>query len=189
MTTFLRCARHAALPLERRCRGQLDLVPGEDPLVSADQLRLALAAPTPAVVWTSPLRRCSEVAARLAARIGAELRTDPRLLEMDFGEWEGRSWEDIERQDRIAYRDWLAAWRKIAPPRGESLGAFEGRVRSWVQERTRAGEIASCVLIGHAGVIRALSVIGAGARWEDVLAQPVPHLDWLSIPMARAGRP
>ncbi|HWT85229.1 MAG TPA: histidine phosphatase family protein, partial [Myxococcales bacterium] len=113
MTTFLRCARHAALPLERRCRGQLDLVPGEDPLVSADQLRLALAAPTPAVVWTSPLRRCSEVAARLAARIGAELRTDPRLLEMDFGEWEGRSWEDIERQDRIAYRDWLAAWRKI----------------------------------------------------------------------------
>jgi len=28
MTTFLRCARHAALPLERRCRGRLDLAPG-----------------------------------------------------------------------------------------------------------------------------------------------------------------
>ena len=141
MTPLLRCARHAALPIGNRCRGRLDPAPGEDPVVSADQLRLALAAPTPAVVWTSPLRRCSAVAAQLAARIGAEIRCDPRLLEMDFGEWEGRSWEEIERQDRIAYHDWLAAWREVAPPRGESLGALEGRVRSWVEERARAGDI------------------------------------------------
>jgi alpha-ribazole phosphatase len=188
VTSFLRCARHAPVALERHCHGRLDVPPGEDPHLSADRLCLTLEAPAPLAVWTSPLRRCSEVAAQLALRTGAALRIDDRLAEIDFGDWEGRSWEQIERQQPHAYRAWLACWREVAPPRGETLDAFEARVRSWLLERTRGGEIGSSALVGHAGVIRALRVLNAGATWDHALAQPVPYLEWLTLPIAGGYR-
>jgi broad specificity phosphatase PhoE len=142
----------------------------------------------PLAVWTSPLRRCSELAAQLALRTRAALRIDDRLAEIDFGDWEGCSWDQIERQHPHAWRAWLAGWREVAPPRGETLEAFEARVRSWLEERTRAGEIGSSILVGHAGVIRALQVLDAGATWDHALAKPVPYLEWLTLPLAGARR-
>jgi alpha-ribazole phosphatase len=188
VTAFLRCARHAPVALEGRCHGQLDVAPGEDPRLSADRLSLTLEAPLPLAVWTSPLRRCSELAAQLALRTRAALRIDDRLAEIDFGDWEGCSWDQIERQHPHAWRAWLAGWREVAPPRGETLEAFEARVRSWLEERTRAGEIGSSILVGHAGVIRALQVLDAGATWDHALAKPVPYLEWLTLPLAGARR-
>src|SRR5205823_6648041 len=79
---------------------------------------------TPLAVWTSPLRRCREVADELARLLKAVLRIDDRLAEIDFGEWEGRGWNEIERRDRVRYEAWLASWRDVGPPGGESLVAF-----------------------------------------------------------------
>src|SRR5437773_687292 len=107
----LLCARHAAVAVTNRCYGRLDLPPGEDPRASASRLSLALPSTTPLAVWTSPLRRCREVADELARLLKAVLRIDDRLAEIDFGEWEGRGWNEIERRDRVRYEAWLASWR------------------------------------------------------------------------------
>jgi alpha-ribazole phosphatase len=179
MTALLRCARHAPIALEQRCYGRLDVAPGEDARRSADQLARSLPVPAPRVFWTSPLRRCREVAEHLAALTGAELQVDDRLAEMDFGAWEGCSWEQIEQQYSDAYRAWLAAWRELSPPGGETVSSLERRVQSWLLER--AGEIESAALVGHAGVIRALCVLGGSASWDDAFGRPVPYLEWLTI--------
>ena len=63
MTALLRCARHAPVALEQHCYGRLDVPPGQDARLNASQLFLTLPAPTPLAIWTSPLRRCREVAA------------------------------------------------------------------------------------------------------------------------------
>ncbi len=123
--------------------------------------------------------------ARLSAsQLLPSLRIDDRLAEMDFGEWEGRSWEQIERSHPRSYRAWLAAWPEVAPPGGERLSAFENRVRSWLEERAAFAEIQSSALVGHAGVIRALRVLSSGATWKDALSQSVPYLEWLAVPVA-----
>ena len=184
MTALLRCARHAPVALEQHCYGRLDVPPGQDARLSASQLFLTLPAPTPLAIWTSPLRRCREVAAHLSRLTGASLRIDDRLAEMDFGEWEGRSWEQIERSHPRSYRAWLAAWPQVAPPGGERLSAFETRIRSWLEERAARAEIQSSALVGHAGVIRALRVLGAGATWDDAFCQCIPHLEWLVVSLA-----
>jgi alpha-ribazole phosphatase len=188
MTPLLRCARHAPVRLEQHCYGRLDVVPGQDARLSATHLLRTLPAPVPLAIWTSPLRRCREVAAHLAVLTGAALRLDDRLAEMDFGDWEGRPWEEIERRDGEAYGAWLAGWREVAPPGGELLCAFQARVRSWLRERAVSGELASAALIGHAGVIRALRVLAAGATWDDVFSQPVPWLEWIEVPVAGGTR-
>ena len=184
MTALLRCARHAPVALEQHCYGRLDVPPGQDARLNASQLFLTLPAPTPLAIWTSPLRRCREVAAHLARLTGAALQVDDRLEEIDFGAWEGCSWEQIERRHPGSYRAWLAAWYEVAPPRGEALSAFETRVRSWLQERALRREITSSAVVGHAGVIRALRVVGAGATWGDAFSGSVPWLEWLAVPVA-----
>ena len=188
MTAFLRCARHAQLPAQGRCYGRLDLPPAEEPRQSASRLCRTLEDP-PLAVWTSPLRRCSEVAEQLALQTGAALRIDERLGEMDFGDWEGRAWKQIESEQPDAYQSWMAGWRHLAPPRGEGLAVFERRVGSWLRERARCRELESSVLIGHAGVIRALRVLGGESSWEDAFGKPIPHLVWLPIPISDGSRP
>jgi len=184
MMALLRCARHALVALGQHCYGRLDVPPGQDARLSASQLLLTLPAPTPLAIWTSPLQRCREPAAHLARLTGASLRIDDRLAEMDFGEWEGRSWEQIERSHPRSYRAWLAAWPEVAPPGGERLSAFENRVRSWLEERAAVAELQSSALVGHAGVIRALRVLSSSATWKDALSQSVPYLEWLAVPVA-----
>ena len=139
-------------------------------------------------VWASPLRRCSEVAGQLALQTGAALRTDERLMEMDFGDWEGRAWEQIETEQPGAYQSWMTGWRHLAPPRGETLAVFEERVRSWLREQARCRELESSVLIGHAGVIRALRVLGGESSWDDALEKAIPHLVWLHVSISDGSR-
>src|SRR5918996_271175 len=173
-------ARHAPTATESgTCIGQLDVLTHRDPLEVAE----ALLSNWPRAggvhcVWSSPLRRCSEVARVLAARWGVPQRIDSRLLEISYGRWEGRRWEEIELADRDALHAWMTNWQRQGPPGGESAAMVEARVRSWWQSlRIEEDE----VLIAHAGVIRALRVIGAGYSWDDAMQMSVPHAAWTSI--------
>ena len=126
------------------CYGRLD-VDCEDPQPVAARLRL----PPGTTIFSSPLRR----ARRLAEALDPCFRLDARLAEIDFGDWEGRRWDDI---DRAAIDDWAADVLNYTPPRGESVADLQRRVVDLAGElaANRAG--ASVALITHAGVIRAL---------------------------------
>ena len=86
------------------CYGRLDC-PAEDVPSVADTLLAELPQGLP--VWTSPLRRCHELATYLHARP----MIDDRLAEMHFGEWEGRRWDDIPRAELDAFHDDVDALR------------------------------------------------------------------------------
>ena len=126
------------------CYGRLD-VDCADPQPVAARLHL----PAATTILSSPLRR----ARRLAEALDPCFRFDERLSEIDFGDWEGRRWDDI---DRAAIDDWAADVLNYTPPRGESVADLQRRVVDLAGElaANRAG--ASVALITHAGVIRAL---------------------------------
>lgn len=124
------------------CYGQLD-VDAEDPEPLAARLRSLLPVGTPLIA--SPLGR----ARALAEALQPQALFDRRLMEIDFGEWEGRRWEHI---DRALLDAWAADLRHFIPPGGESVAMLQARVLDFVAG-LRGQRFA---LVTHAGVIRAL---------------------------------
>jgi alpha-ribazole phosphatase len=146
------------------CIGQLDVdcAAGWEP--HAD--RLGKIVPKPDRLYTSPARRCRLLADRLAPGWQLAPRADARLLELDFGDWEGRPWSSIGH-DLKGRADGSHA---LAPPHGETWGALLVRVGAFLDGLgTHAGRVA---IVTHAGPVRAALVhcLGlpavAGSRFE-----------------------
>ena len=126
------------------CYGRLD-VEADNPQALAAQLAPRLPSGLPII--SSPLRR----ARRLAEALGPQVRTDARLSEIDFGEWEGRRWNEIDRHLLDA---WAADMLHFVPPGGESAAMLQARVIDCL-DSLRAGHARRLALVTHAGAIRA----------------------------------
>ena len=83
-------------------------------------------------VITSPLFRARETGEIIAK--GAKVEADPRLKEMDYGAWEGLTYQQIEETDREARREWELAPDRLACPGGESGNDVADRVRSFLDD-------------------------------------------------------
>jgi alpha-ribazole phosphatase len=134
------------------CYGSSDLsvTPEQCDRVSAALLSTL---PNDAVLFSSPLRRCAELAAKLA--FGLDQRPvmfDERLAEMHFGRWELRPWSEIPRAEIEAWVKDVVTYR---PGGGESVLQMAARVRDFHDELLRS-EHENVVVICHAGTIRML---------------------------------
>lgn len=140
------------------CYGRLDLELAEP--ASAAAARISSQLPPGLPLWSSPARRCRE----LAEALHPAPRTDARLWEMDFGQWEGRSWDEI---GPAALDDWAADPAGFVPPGGESGLQVQARALAFVDELQAAG-LAAAILVTHAGIMRALLAYQQqlpGHRW------------------------
>ncbi len=152
--TRIELIRHGEPVGGRRYRGWLD-----DPLSDTGWRQMWDAVAQAAQDWdlvvTSPLRRCSEFARRLADRLGLELLVDAGFKEIGFGAWEGLAAAQIDADalERF-YADPLAN----TPPGAEPAGEFFARIGdAWRALVTRHGG-RRLLLVCHAGVMRALYV-------------------------------
>lgn len=151
------------------CYGRSDLGLAEDAVERADALRGLL--PVDAPLFTSPLRRCLE----LARALHAEPIIDARLMEMHFGDWEMRRWAEIPRHEIDA---WAADPVGYTPPGGESPLAMRARVAPLLRELP---EIA--VVVAHGGVLRACVAELVGAdNWHEL------HFDYGSVSLIEHGK-
>lgn len=96
-------------------------------------------------VWASDLQRAIETA-RLAY---GEPRIDARLRELNFGEFEGMTWEELSDEARSG----LLAFDGFAAPGGESLDELAARLTRFVEELEEGRHLIFC----HGGVVRALT--------------------------------
>jgi ribonuclease H / adenosylcobalamin/alpha-ribazole phosphatase len=81
-----------------------------------------------AAVVSSPLRRARQTADAIAAVIGQEIELNDDLAEVDFGQWEGRTFDEAQDADPAVLNAWLAS-PDNAPPDGESFAAAARRIR------------------------------------------------------------
>lgn len=132
------------------CYGRSDLPLAEPAAVAADRLRADLPAGLPVV--SSPARRCLELAQALQAEVQVGVRTDARLWEVNFGVWEGRAWDAI---DRAALDAWAADPFGFAPPGGESPAAMAARVVAFADSLDRTRDL-DLMVVGHHGPLRVL---------------------------------
>lgn len=126
---------------------------------------------------TSPLQRCRKLADYIAAVTGLAVTADERLQEMDFGRWEGCRWSDVERAELDA---WANDFMHARPHGGESVAMLTARTHAVLAEY-RAGD-ERCVLVTHAGVIKAALAKGGSA---DEFAADTPFGGIVDIQEAR----
>jgi alpha-ribazole phosphatase len=99
-------------------------------------------------VLSSPSRRCLELARALAP----DVHTDARLLEIDFGAWEQRAFDALER---AAIDAWAAAPWDFVPPGGESAACMAARVDAALDD-VLALRASHTVVVAHGGPLRVI---------------------------------
>jgi alpha-ribazole phosphatase len=99
-------------------------------------------------VYASPSRRCT----LLAEGISRFYSTDPRLYEVNFGLWEGKTWDTVKQSE---LNTWMQDFVHAAPPEGESMIEMQARVLSFWQELQQK-PYQKVAIVTHGGVIRLL---------------------------------
>jgi len=143
--------RHTRVQVpEGTCYGQTDVTLSD----SFDQefIELQQKLPVfnePVQVISSPLSRCLQLAARLSYNI----KTDQRIMELNFGDWEMKSWNDLTKKQ---IQQWAEDYVNTAPPNGESYQLLAERCRDFWDELVQQ-DLENVIIITHSGVIRALT--------------------------------
>ena len=158
VTTLIDLMRHGEPVGGSRYRGQMD-----DPLSATgwEQMRQAVGNHHPwEVIVSSSLSRCLAFAEELGERHGIPVEAEPRLQEIGFGAWQGKTKDEISRYDPGLLQRFYRDPMNNRPEDAEGLAEFRTRISSaWNDILNRhAGK--HILLICHAGVIRmALSLI------------------------------
>ena len=122
------------------------------------KLRFGCDYPAVKVVFSGPLRRCTETCKILYPELNPLTIAD--LTECNFGEWEGKTAEELK--DDADFQKWLAGDNSVKPPRGESNADFVRRIcrmfESIVEGLMKTGTT-ECAIVTHGGVIMTLLAV------------------------------
>ena len=76
---------------------------------------------TPTEIWTSDLPRCHTLATLCAQSWNLTVQVDRNLREISMGEWQGKSYDDLQALDTKRWEEWCSDWQHVIPPNGENL--------------------------------------------------------------------
>jgi broad specificity phosphatase PhoE len=114
-------------------------------------------------VYASPLSRALRTAERIAQPHALEVELVSELAEIDFGKWDGLTFEEIGQKDGELRDRWLASRGRTrrgtpnaTPPGGESIADFDRRVKTGLEKMLRAAAGGCVAVVLHAGVIRSI---------------------------------
>jgi broad specificity phosphatase PhoE len=129
----------------------------------------------------SPLGRTRETMEIIRAELGlpvAAYRTDDRLIEVSFGDWEGHTLAEIARQapELLAARE-RDKWNFLPPgKRAESYEILSWRIAAWMKSVDRP-----TICVCHGGVIRSLLHLVGGISAHDAAETLIPQDRVLAI--------
>ena len=152
--------RHGAIDetLSGKYIGTTDVPLSEKGRLDLKKLDYEYRYPGTQVVFTSPLKRCTETCKILYPELNPLSIT--ALSECNFGEWEGKTAEELKNDSD--FEKWLAGDNSVKPPRGESNADFTRRIcrmfESIVEGLIKTGTTES-VIVTHGGVIMTLLAV------------------------------
>ena len=156
--TRILAIRHGetAWNVDTRIQGHLNIPLNETGHWQAERLGQALAGEEITAIYASDLSRAHETALYVGRASGIPVVPELGLRERGFGDFEGRTFAEIE----IALPDQAERWRKrdpsFAPSGGESLLQVQERVLATVNRLAKAHPGELIVMVGHGGVMDVL---------------------------------
>lgn len=161
---------------ERRFQGQQDIALNDKGRGQAKRNGEALSTLINASEFdfvASPLSRTRETMEIVRAAMVLDpksYRTDDRLRELSFGEWEGRTVSDLEVAEAGLWAERIKDKWNFVPNGGESYHLLTERVRGWADELARP-----TVVVAHGGVARSVQAIFSGMDVVALAASEIPQ--------------
>lgn len=157
--TRLYLVRHGQTDWNRqeRFRGRIDLPLNDVGRAQAQAVAAHLRAETLSVVYSSPLGRAVETARPVAEAHGLPVLISSGLIDIHYGEWQGRSPAEVRESSPELLDRWHAAPHLADIPGGERLEAVRARAWAAVQDMLARHPGAGIVLVTHQIVIKVLA--------------------------------
>ncbi len=170
MTTYIDVIRHGEPVGGRRYRGYSV----DDPLTEKGWTQMRAAVPeTP--LWqhivSSPLKRCLEFSQELANDLQISISIEDNMKEIGFGDWEGKTPEDILAEDSEALNHFYQDPVHHRPKGAEPLNSFSQRVWDAYQSILEQHQDKHVLVVAHAGVARAITANILKMSLDDVYSR------------------
>jgi phosphoserine phosphatase len=110
----------------------------------------------PAIVYTSPLKRCTDTGSAIAKQCNARCEILPTLIDLDYGEWQWQTHAAVEAECPALYRRWRENPQLMRFPKGESLQELVARAADALRFVIEKHPAETTVMVGHDSVNRAL---------------------------------
>ena len=170
MTTYIDVIRHGEPVGGRRYRGfSID-----DPLTEKgwEQMRAAVPeTPQWKHIISSPLKRCLDFSQELADDLQIEYSVEDNVKEIGFGDWEGKTPEEILAQDSEALSHFYQDPVNNRPDGAEPLGSFSERVWQAYNKIIEEHQDKHVLIVAHAGVARAITANILKMSLDDVYSR------------------
>lgn len=187
MPTTILIARHGETDWNRehRWQGHADPPLNEAGRRQALELATRLRATPPGAVYSSDLSRAQETASIVAAAFGLEVNVEPRLREVNVGEWSGLTSSQVEER----FPEGLRRWREgeTGWTQGESLSEMRARIVAALETIAAAHPEGRVLVVSHGGALRAVWS-AAGLPAEQRPRYPNCAVEVLSLESGRIRR-
>jgi probable phosphoglycerate mutase len=169
LTATLLLIRHAAhVELGRILSGRRrDVALSAEGLEQAEIVADLLAVEPIAAVYSSPRERAYYTARQIAEAHELKVQISDGLDEVEFGEWTGRSFDDLEGEP--AWGEWNEARGTARPPGGESMAEAVARASSALEAIAAEHPGASVACVSHCDVIRGVIALHLGLPLDNLL--------------------
>jgi alpha-ribazole phosphatase len=117
-------------------------------------------------VYISQRKRTMETAEIVMADKFVEFIADKRINEMDFGAFEGKTYEQIKSLYPKEYEQWGKDWKNFCPPQGESYKEFYSRIHDFMEDIKKL-EQENILIVTHGGVIRTIYCYVLGGNLDN----------------------
>lgn len=117
-------------------------------------------------IYASDLKRAFKTGKAIGDRLGMEVIPEPRVREISAGEWEGKTFVEIEEQFADSYHVWRTDVGNARCPGGESTRELGARILAVLTEIAEANEGKTVVVATHATPVRVMQVHAAGGDFN-----------------------
>lgn len=154
--------------LEGRYQGKRDVPLNDAGLVQAAQLADQLAGQRFSAIFSSPLQRASITAEIVARRLGLPVILEPRLREIDQGDWEGRLLSDVRQEYAAIWQQQKADPTDHRAPNGESVREVAQRMAAAADEIARLHPNGRVLVVSHGLALATLFCQAQGIPLAEV---------------------
>jgi len=124
-------------------------------------------------VYASPMKRVQQTMAPLLARRSVEPIILQDLREIDFGDWTGSRWDEVQKNFGVSAFDWLEIIETNGIANGEDIGELKSRVQECLLKIIHAHPHGKVAIFCHGGIIRVIIAL--------LLEVPLAHLAHFNI--------
>lgn len=169
--------------LEGRYHGQSDVPLNENGRAQAHLLAQQLSGQSFAAIYSSDLQRARDTAEIMAVAIGLPVTLEPRLREIDQGDWEGQLVDEIKARYAEVWQKRIVDPTNVRPPGGETVGEVATRVYSALDDIVKVYPVGTILICSHglalATVICKVGGISIGQAYTMIPdnADPI-WVDW-----------